>query len=223
MKARLSSALDQLPARSAAIDAVRLLGVVAIVAGHVWTRPVTAEWFYPWHVPVFLIISGYLWKEGRSVRQEFRGRLSSLGRPYVAWLVLLTVALVMMGTVSNEPVGGRILGGILGGAFAVLPYTTLWFVSALFFTAVLYRAIEQWPGWLQWLIGLGGVAAGVLWGVELAYFPLGIGYAISCLIYILIGRAFRTLRSRIGRSLAWGGGLAYRRSRARCHGAIFAA
>lgn len=183
--------------RSGAIDLVRLLGVIAVVAGHAWTEPVTQDWFYAWHVPVFFILSGYLWRSGRPLKDEVTKRGATLGRPYLAWFLILTAALVALGFVRDEPVIERIVGGALGGAFAILPYTTLWFVSALFFSAVLFRAIENLPYLAQWAVAITGAVAGWIWGPELSYTPLGIGYAVTCLIYLLIGQAFRAQRDAI--------------------------
>lgn len=204
MTASIDTARSGIATRSAAIDAVRIVAVVAIVAGHAWSQPVTADWVYPWHVPVFLILSGYLWKPGRTLRSELAGRWSSLGRPYVAWFALLSLALLGMAMVSDEPVGARLLGGLYGGAAAVLPYTTLWFIGALFFTALLFRVMERWPRWLQWMVALAGAAAGYLWGVELVYLPLGIGHAAFCLVYVLVGDTFRQMRSSIPLPLVTG-------------------
>jgi fucose 4-O-acetylase-like acetyltransferase len=50
--------LETLPTRSGAIDLVRIIAVAAIVAGHAFTREVTAVWLYTWHVTVLFVISG---------------------------------------------------------------------------------------------------------------------------------------------------------------------
>lgn len=58
------------PSRSVGIDVVRVIAIVAIVAGHAWTRVRSALVVHAWHVPVFFILSGYLWSGRRSLRQE---------------------------------------------------------------------------------------------------------------------------------------------------------
>lgn len=186
--------LEAMPNRSGAIDLVRIIAVAAIVAGHAFTREVTADWLYTWHVTVFFVISGYLWKPGRSLRTELSRRWQSLGRPYVVWFVLLTIALVAMGFPDT---GDRILGGLYGGGVAGMPYITLWFISTLFFTALLLRAIERLPMVVQWLIGMAGAVAGWIDGTVLSDSPLGIGLAATSLIYLLIGDGLRRIRARI--------------------------
>lgn len=196
--------LDQLPDRSGAIDLVRLIAVAAIVAGHAFTKDVTQAWLYSWHVAVFFILTGYLWKPGRMLRTEVSRRALSLGRPYVAGFVLLSAVLLL---VKPADALDTIAGGVEGGRFAQMPYVTLWFVSALFFTAVLFRAIERLPYVAQWGIGVGAAIVAWIWSVPLSRTPLGIGYIATCLLYLLIGDALRRVRERISMPLAFGAGL----------------
>lgn len=193
--------LDRLPPRSGAIDLVRLIAVTAIVAGHCFTKEVTEDWLYTWHVAVFFILTGYLWKPGRPVHVEIERRALSLGRPYVFWFVVLTAALLLL-----RPSGAleKIAEGVGGGRFAHMPYVTLWFVSALFFTAVAFRVIERLPYAVQWAIALVGAVAGWLWTEPLSRTALGIGYVATCLSYLLVGDALRRVRDRIRMPLSAG-------------------
>ncbi|WP_217181885.1 acyltransferase [Streptomyces sp. AC495_CC817] len=186
--------LDQLPDRSGAIDLVRLVAVAAIVAGHTFTREVTQDWLYTWHVAVFFILTGYLWTPGRPLATEVSRRALSLGRPYVASFLVLTAALLVV-----RPDGAlqKIAEGVGGGRFAHMPYVTLWFVSALFFTAVLFRALERLPYPVGVAIALAGAAAGWMWSQPLSHTPLGIGYVATCLVYLFVGDALRRVRALI--------------------------
>lgn len=193
--------LEAMPNRSGAIDLVRIIAVAAIVAGHVFTRDATGDLLYTWHVAVFFILSGYLWKPHRSLRIELSRRLRSLGRPYLAGFVILTVALLLQGF---DDTGQRILGGLYGGGVAGMPYITFWFITTLFFTALLLRLIEPLPLAVQWAIGVVGAIAGWIWGSMLSDTPLGIGLAVTCLVYLLIGDALRRVRARIRMPLLTG-------------------
>lgn len=186
--------LDQLPDRSGAVDLVRLIAVGAIVAGHAFTKEVTQDWLYTWHVAVFFILTGYLWKPGRALSTEVSRRAVSLGKPYVAAFAVLAVALLL---VRPDDAAGKIIRALAGGRYAQMPFVTLWFVSALFFTAVLFRLIERLPYPLQWAIGITGAAMAWTWSGPLSRTPLGIGYIATCLIYVLIGDALRRARERV--------------------------
>src|SRR3954471_11208136 len=78
--------------REPGLDAVRVLAMLAIVTGHLWTsaywvRPV----FFTWHVPIFFFLAGYLWNERRGLLAEVRHRALTILLPFTAWIVVLTL------------------------------------------------------------------------------------------------------------------------------------
>src|SRR5262245_28525061 len=77
--------------RSVGVDAVRIVGLVAVVAGHTLGG---RELFYPWHMPLFFFLSGYLWTSGRSLPAEVQRRTRSLVVPYLFWLGVIGVLAV---------------------------------------------------------------------------------------------------------------------------------
>src|SRR6478609_9373400 len=81
-------------ARSAGIDAVRVVGIAAVIFGHTFRGPLTHEFLYAWHVPVFFFLTGYLWTPGRTLRQEFVNRGLTLGLPYIGWFVVISLLLI---------------------------------------------------------------------------------------------------------------------------------
>ncbi|UAJ81005.1 acyltransferase family protein [Leifsonia sp. ZF2019] len=186
-------------ARSAGIDAVRVLGIGAVIFGHTFTGHLTHEFIYAWHVPVFFFLTGYLWKRGRTVGDEFVKRGRTLGLPYIGWFVvvslLVAVDMARSGAVDLSFLGPSGYGGLSArGAFG-----TFWFVSTLFFAALLYRMIERLPRAVVWIVAIAGLAAGYLFGGWLASTPLAIGSALPCLIFLAVGTAAREVEPRIPR------------------------
>lgn len=192
--------------RSAGIDAVRVLGIAAVIFGHVYTGPLTHQFLYAWHVPLFFFITGYLWTRGRSIGAELDKRGRTLGLPYVGWFLVITLLLVI--DMARQGAGINLavfLGPAMGGLSATGPYGTFWFVSVLFFTAVLHRAIEPLPRPAVWLIAALGLVVGYLHGPWLAATPLAIGSALPCLAFVVIGTIARDIESRIP-ARPWVGG-----------------
>lgn len=190
--------------RSGGIDAVCTLGILAIVAGHAWTRDATALAFYTWHVPVFFFLSGYLWSGRRSFGGEVRQRLATLGKPYVFWLVVLAALTAVVLPVAGEDPDNRLMGAVYGGAAAVQPFTTFWFVSVLLVAVLVYKLVSGLPLWAQWGVAGVGVACGALWGPELAATPFGVGSALSCVAYLVAGKTAKAMHTRIARPLLVG-------------------
>lgn len=45
--------------RNSAVDSLKGVGIIAVVAGHIYTEPF-ARLVFLWHMPLFFLISGYL-------------------------------------------------------------------------------------------------------------------------------------------------------------------
>lgn len=182
--------------RSAAIDAVRVLGVVAIVYGHVFGVNPLRDSLFIWHVPVFFFLTGYLWRPWRPFATEVRKRSLTLLVPYAVWLVLIMSPIVSHAVLQDRavfPIHSALLGGAaLGGQFAAF-----WFVTALFFAAVYYRVLEGLPLWAQWAVPLAALIALWAFHLPLQTVPLSAATAVPCLVFVLAGRHFRLLRTRI--------------------------
>lgn len=179
--------------RSAALDAVRVLGVAAVVVGHAIPDEGFRTALFGWHVPLFFFMSGYLWKPNRdSIRDEWRSRWRSLARPYLFWLGVIGVpyAIVLL-TAPTERDPDDWIGPLLGGANANEPFTTFWFLSVLLFSVLLFRVVMALPLPLVWLVVAAGLAAGYLVGPQLAFSPLGIGSALPCLVFLFAGFLLR--------------------------------
>jgi acyltransferase len=186
--------------RSASIDALRVLGTIAIVAGHTWDVPFVRAGIYSWHVPLFFFLTGYLWRARiRTPGAEAKNRARTLLVPYVAWLVLITVlALAIwaqpqgLNLTSLQPI-------LLGGHYVGKPFSAFWFVTALFVVAVALRILERGPRWLPWgsaliLLGIAYSSHGAL-----AAIPEAIGTGLACLVFVLAGTLVRRFRDRITR------------------------
>lgn len=186
-------------ARSGAIDAVRVLGVAAVVAGHSLGTPLVRPLFYTWHVPLFFFLAGYFWSTHRSLAGELRTRTRTLGAPYLSWWVLIAVIFVPLDATLETTTTARLLGPFVNGQHSAMPFTTFWFVSALFATVVLFRVIDLLPRPAVWAVALIGSVCGILAGNILAQTPLAIGSAFPCLIFMVFGTLARDLRSHIAR------------------------
>jgi fucose 4-O-acetylase-like acetyltransferase len=179
---------------------LRILGIAAVVAGHVgaWSGPVVRETVYTWHVPLFFFLSGYLWSEGRSVIEEMTKRAKTLLLPYIVWLVPVGLWwLSQTDVVRGADLRKLMLGGSnIGGTLAAF-----WFVTALFFAVVALRAIQRFPDWLQWTLAVIALLVTVRAPELVARVPLAAGVGLACIVFVLAGREFKRHRLRIRRPL----------------------
>jgi fucose 4-O-acetylase-like acetyltransferase len=178
--------------------------MIAIVAGHVWvTAHPLRELLYSWHVPVFFVLTGYLWKPQRSFGTEAKNRTLTLLVPYVVWLALLGGFTLWLALVNGNLHVDRVERVLWGGQFAAgAPFWPIWFVTTLYAAALIYRALSRAPLPLQWLIAIVLASLALyLPGQPLKYLPLGIGLALPGLLFVLAGVTFRRVRPRLRRPL----------------------
>jgi fucose 4-O-acetylase-like acetyltransferase len=183
--------------RSGAIDAVRVLGVAAVVAGHTLGTPLVRPLFYSWHVPLFFFLAGYFWSAQRPFIVELRARSRTLLRPYASWWILIALVFVPLDATLESTTGVRLLGPFVNGEHSAMPYTTFWFVSALFATVMLFRLLGVLPRPVVWAIAVGGLLLGYLAGDTLGQTPLAIGSALPCLVFLVLGTLAHDLRPHI--------------------------
>lgn len=191
--------------RSVGVDLVRVVGVVAIVAGHTWNEAWAREWLFSWHVPVFFVITGYLWRPGRTVRAEASRRARTLLIPYFGWLVIVAVAWYGWLAASGHALAAQTLVDLgLGGAHIQRPFSAFWFITALFVAAVLMRWLQTVSPLLPWFVG----ACGLVWCTfdpEAARaVPWSAVIGVAAMPFIGVGQLLRTHRQRIERPAAFG-------------------
>lgn len=186
------------PRRSVGVDLVRVLGIVAVVAGHVWTTELSRLLVFPWHVPLFFFLTGWFWTSGRAVGSEVRGRWRTLLRPYATWFVLISLAWYP----STLAAGGAsdvvdLLRPFLGGQYVGRPYSAFWFVTALAVAAVALRLLERFPPWAPWAVALAAVGVATVSPGVLRLPPASAGTALACLLFVLAGSVARRWLPRL--------------------------
>lgn len=173
--------------RSAGIDLIRVVGVVAVVAGHVWSTEFSHQALYPWHVPLFFFLTGWFWTAGRPLGAEVRGRWRSLIRPYLTWFVVIGLAW-FPATIGSGAAGPLdLVRPFLGGQYIGRPYSAFWFVTALAVAAVALRVLEHRPGWVRWAVVVAAVAVATVSPGVPRLPPASAGTAIAALVFVLAG------------------------------------
>ena len=201
------SSPPQSKARSGAADSVRVLGILAVVAGHTLAWPIVRPLLYSWHVPLFFFLAGYFWSSDRPLRQEVSARTRSLLRPLIAWFVLIGIPFVLLDATMEDNTWARLAVPFVNGQRSAMPYTTFWFAAVLFFSAVILRGLWTLPKPVIWSVAACGLIVSFTAGPQLARTPLSIGSALPCIVFLTLGAVARTLRPRIRRAGRVGLGL----------------
>ncbi|KGN32975.1 acyltransferase [Knoellia sinensis KCTC 19936] len=178
--------------RDAGLDGLRILAILAVVGGHVFVTPLVRHLVYPWHVPVFFFLTGYLWRTHRPIGDEVRSRGSTLLKPYVFWLALLFIPYLVELGAHDELSRSTALEPVHGGRPAIGTYGTFWFVTVLFTSTILWRLLSAATVAGRVVVVAVGVTLGALFGPELASLPLAVGSALPALAFLAAGQVARS-------------------------------
>ncbi|MBN8831256.1 MAG: acyltransferase family protein [Sphingomonadales bacterium] len=190
------------------IDAMKGLGIVAVVAGHVWTRGPVRDALYAFHMPLFFVLAGYT---ARAVPTGtlLRNGVRSLGLPFLCFsLLLLAADFLIEGLRGVRP----IFASWSSGAATILlateklrgPFTILWFIPCLFFARLVWNMLAAKGRRADALIMLPAmllVAALALWvHYHGKHSPLGLLAVPGAILFIWMGALWRLrgMPSRFG-------------------------
>ncbi len=109
-------------------DNAKLLLVMLVVVGHSWVlMPDAPQQFpaytflYAWHVPAFVVVTGYLSRSFRFTRSHLRRLVTTVAAPYFVFEALLALFRVL--------VGGESLGS---SPLFLNPHWPMWYLAVLF-------------------------------------------------------------------------------------------
>ncbi len=180
------------------VDAAKGLGIVLVVAAHVWTRGAVRDAIYAFHMPLFFLLSGYLVRPV-PIRGLVIAQVRTLLVPFLVFSVLLVAADVLIeGARGARPMFAGWVQALLTIIFRTDltrgPFTILWFVPCLFVARLLWTMVAlrvpspfdpRWP-----LLVLALLAAAFLVGPG-APSPMGILGVPAALAMFWAGQLWR--------------------------------
>ena len=124
------------------VDALKGLGMIAVIAAHVWTRGPVRDAIYAVHMPLFFLLSGYT-----ASAAPLRACLPRLARglllPFACFsLLLLGADFLIEGLRGMRPIFPSWQAGVETILFATAtlrgPFTIFWFIPCLFIARLLW-------------------------------------------------------------------------------------
>lgn len=130
------------------LDVAKMIGILLVVYGHSSEGPQSITFIYWFHMPLFFIISGYLFKTVDTFNElkfYIKKLICKLLVPYCTYLILFTfyrhVAMVSDHPLTFSSLGHEILKLFIGGRFITSIYGVFWYITCLFFTQILFALI----------------------------------------------------------------------------------
>ncbi len=184
------------PSRMVWLDAVRGVGMGFVVLGHMAFSPTVRCLIYAFHVPLFFIVTGYLFNSSRSAGEVIWAKAKGLLVPYYVYSALMLLLLVCFSG-SQVPVcldGRPCREALLPTVLGTLPVIeTSWFLPCLFATSVVAIPLSRLTGWTRQLLALAAwlmmaqLSSSCQWP-GLPYRLNGVPMGVS---FLLIGMLFR--------------------------------
>jgi fucose 4-O-acetylase-like acetyltransferase len=120
------------------VDALKGIGILAVVAAHVYPPPLSKA-LYLFHMPLFFLIGGYLLRPKTGLLSFARSKALHLLVPYACFLALVypyQVDFILAGhpALTTHTLALLILAPIVGGKLLIGPATVFWFVTCFFVT-----------------------------------------------------------------------------------------
>ncbi len=141
--------------RDYSFDIAKGIGIVLVVYGHVIRGlngtsvalndvfySISDKLIYSFHMPLFFIISGYLFKlssEKYANERLIRSKVTTILYPYFIWSVLQSLLEIILSKYTNGDVGWMDLVLI-----PIIPRAQFWFLFVLFIVMLVHILIKKW-------------------------------------------------------------------------------
>lgn len=154
------------------IDLFRAIGIILMVMGHVGFGGIFDKWIHVFHMPMFFVISGYFWKD-QSFASMAKKKARTLLLPYFAFgLFHLIIHFI---NIRNIDFHGFYL--LFWENTAGVPISgALWFLTAMFFSEVLFWCVQRLNGYPSLIVTALISAVGM---VCATYLPFRLPYALD--------------------------------------------
>lgn len=171
------------------LDIAKGLGIILVVWAH--AKGPFSGYIYQFHMPLFFLISGYLFNARNSFRQFLTGKVKSIYIPFVMWNLLAVGIKTVLNSNNWEANAKQSLEILLTLSKDGRFFGATWFLGALFMVSVLYKFLDvtiQQSNWKRPLItGLFAAMAVMGFEINLPYMLsrtliLGMFYAAGFLV-----------------------------------------
>lgn len=191
------------PARSSSgrdpwFDNAKMLLVTLVVIGHSWVLlpedTLARNWFYDflylWHMPAFLVVTGYLSRSFTWSRRNLSRLVTTVAVPYFVFEALMSTFRIRVG--GEEGIDTLFLE----------PHWPMWFLAAMFVWRLATPLLRAAPA----AVALAGAVAVSLFGGLLSGDVLDVGRVTGMLPFFVLGLVARPehvdlLRTRAARTL----------------------
>lgn len=192
--------------RDTTFDIMKGVGILMVLVGHVWKEliPLTHQFIYTFHMPLFFIVAGYFSKSYEEVSDR-RAAIKKYARrlllPFLFVAVVEVLWMLFLGITKHEwdSFYCILLSYLYSGtvywptAWGELYIGITWFLLSLFWAKVLFLYLCRWPRW-RLAVSIGLAVAALVVQSFLPYTPWCLLMGLTALPFVTIGYEWRHLQ-----------------------------
>ena len=130
------------------LDVLKGIGIILVVIGHVYSNRTVFNWLYSFHMPLFFLAAGWVYKE-KSVLIDIKRRIQTIVVPYFSFglLVLLYWQVIERRFRNSDTSFMDSLLGLFSGCYDNLDFNVhLWFLPCFFVTVAFFNILVNLGG-----------------------------------------------------------------------------
>ena len=130
------------------LDVLKGIGIVLVTIGHIYSNRTVFNWLYSFHMPLFFLAAGWVYKE-KPVLTDIKRRIQTIVVPYFSFglLVLIYWQMIERRFRNSDMSFMDSLFGLFSGCYDNLDFNVhLWFLPCFFATVVLFNILANLGG-----------------------------------------------------------------------------
>lgn len=168
--------------RNVSVDIAKGVGILFVVYGHTFCP--FKDYIYLFHMPLFFLLSGFLYKDNNSIRESLISKFKTLIIPYGYFLLLVNSIFILFLFFLDEPI--HLYPGMLIRPYGVS--LTFWFFLALFNVSLFFKLIDSLhSNYIKIVIIVFLFFTGVLLSNFRIKIPLFIDSGFTALVFYSVG------------------------------------
>ena len=130
------------------LDVLKGIGIILVAIGHIYSNRTVFNWLYSFHMPLFFMAAGWVYKE-KTILTDIKRRIQTILVPYFSFglIVLLYWQVIERRFRDSDMSFIDSLFGLFSGCYDNLDFNIhLWFLPCFFVTVILFNILVNLGG-----------------------------------------------------------------------------
>jgi len=187
--------------RNTAIDIAKGFGIFLVLWGH--TQCDYKSYIYVFHIPLFFLLSGYVFNIADSIKMTFKKKIRSLGIPFLFFLIFQRICFIIIALIDGTFNYSYLL--ILSPIEPWGHIGVLWFFISLFTVSIIFSIVNKFPSEIfKLIVCLLLTYTGYLLSNRNIHLPFRLDSSFSMIFFFYLGSKLHVLHmDKIKSFISW--------------------